>query len=94
MAVVEKNPVANPMIVFREEYDDWAILFDPDSSETYGLNPTSAFVWKMLNGKNSKSNILDALKEACEGGIPEDAPKHLDEFLADLEKHGLSGYEK
>lgn len=94
MAIVEKNLITNPMIVFREEYDDWAILFDPDSNETYGLNPTSAFVWKMLNGKNSRRSILDALKEACEGGIPEDASKHLDDFLADLEKHGLSGYEK
>jgi hypothetical protein len=22
-------PVVNPMIVYREEFDDWAVLFDP-----------------------------------------------------------------
>lgn len=94
MAILERNPIANPMIVFREEYDDWAILFDPDSNETYGLNPTSAFVWKKLNGKNSKKKILEALKKTCEDGIPEEAPKHLEDFIRDLEKHGLAGYEK
>ncbi len=31
-------PVANPSIVFREEFDDWALLFDPDTSESYGIN--------------------------------------------------------
>ena len=24
------KPVVNPDLVFREEFDDWAILFDPD----------------------------------------------------------------
>ena len=94
MTTIERNIVANPMIIFREEYDDWAILFDPDSNETYGLNPTSAFVWKMLDGKKSKKNILDALEMECEEGIPEGAPKHLEDFIEDLEKHGLAGYEK
>jgi hypothetical protein len=25
-----KKPIANPLIVLREGFDDWAILFDPD----------------------------------------------------------------
>jgi hypothetical protein len=29
--VEQKNPIANPLIVLREEFDDWAILFDPDT---------------------------------------------------------------
>ena len=23
-------PIANPLVVLREEFDDWAVLFDPD----------------------------------------------------------------
>ena len=61
MVVLGKYLVAGPMIVLRKAYDDWAILFDQDTNETYWLNPTSAFAWKMLDGKNSKKSILDAL---------------------------------
>ena len=31
------KPVANPLIVLREEFDDWAILFDPDTGNAFGL---------------------------------------------------------
>jgi len=44
MELKKEYPIANPMVVFREEFDDWAVLFDPDSNETFGLNPVSAFI--------------------------------------------------
>lgn len=43
------KPVANPLIVLHEEFDDWAILFDPDRGNAFGLNPTGIFVWKLLD---------------------------------------------
>ena len=85
------NLIANPEVVFRQEFDDWAVLFEPDSGETYGLDPVSAFIWTKLDGKNSKEEILTALEKECEDGIPEDASQHIDDFIADLEKHGLVG---
>ena len=88
-----KFPVVNPMIVYREEFDDWAVLFDPDSSETFGLDPVSSFIWQQLDGKHSIEAILDKLEKECEGGIPEDASTHITEFIADLENRGLIGYE-
>jgi hypothetical protein len=42
------KPVANPLIVLHEEFDDWAILLDPDRGNAFGLNPTGIFVWKLL----------------------------------------------
>jgi SynChlorMet cassette protein ScmD len=93
MTNVHSNPTVNPMVVFREEFDDWAVLFDPDTGESYGLDPVSAFIWKKLDGKHDKKSILDNLEKECEGGIPKDAPKHVQDFLGDLEKRGLIGYE-
>jgi SynChlorMet cassette protein ScmD len=86
-------PVASPDVVFRQEFDDWAVLFEPDTGETYGLDPVSSFIWKMLDGKNTKKDILSALEKECEDGIPEDAEQHLTDFVTDLEKHGLVGRE-
>jgi SynChlorMet cassette protein ScmD len=87
-------PTVNPMVVFREEFDDWAVLFDPDANETFGLDPISAFIWKKMDGKHSLEEILNQLKEACEDGIPEDAPAHIEEFITDLKNRGLVGYEE
>jgi len=84
-------PIANPMVVFREELDDWAVLFDPDENETFALDPISAFIWQCLDGKHNKTDILEKLTEICEAGIPDDAADHLDAFLAELESKSLIG---
>ena len=42
--------IANPLMVLREEFDDWALLFDPDTSHSYGLNQVSVFIYKRLDG--------------------------------------------
>ena len=86
-------PRQNPMVVFREEFDDWAVLFDPDTGETYGLDPVSVFVWKKLDGKHSIKKILAELDEACIDGIPKEAVKDVNDFVDDLTSKGLIGYE-
>lgn len=93
MELNRQYPIANSMVVFREEFDDWAILFDPDANETFGLNPISAFVWNKLDGKHTKESILQSLQSECDE-LPQDAPQHIDNFLADLEKRGLIGFER
>ena len=84
--------VANSMVVLREEFDDWAVLFDPDSGDASGLNPVSVFVWKRLDGKHTYEDILAELCESCEN-VPEDAEDHIWEFVNDLVERGLAGYE-
>jgi len=85
-------PVANPLIVLREEFDDWAVLFDPDTGNAFGLNPTGVFIYKLLDGQHTEEEILRALKEEAEG-VPEEATEHLRQFIAMLVQQGLAGYE-
>ena len=87
------KPVVNPSIVLREEFDDWAILFDPDTGDAFGLNPTSVLIWKLLDGKNSSEDILKQLHKECEN-VPGDATEHLDAFLKDIIERGFAGYEQ
>ncbi len=87
------KPVANPLIVLREEFDDWAILFNPDTGETYGLNPVSVLIWKNMDGKHSVEDISNEIRENCEN-TPEDVNGHVEEFIATMEEKGLAGYEK
>ena len=87
-----RNPVANPLIVLREEFDDWAILFDPDTGNAFGLNPTGVFIWKLLDGKHNTEDIVSRLREEADD-VPEDAGEHARQFIASLEQQGLVGYE-
>ncbi len=87
-----KMPIENPMVVLREEFDDWAVLFDPDSGEAYGLNPVSVFIWKHLDGKSTLENIADDLGKECED-MPDDAMEYIKNFIDDLVEKGFAGYE-
>ncbi len=86
------KPVANPELVLREEFDDWAILFDPDTGDGFGLNPVSVYIWKLLDGRHSEEDILRELSGAFDD-VPHDADVHLSEFVKDLANRGFVGYE-
>ena len=84
--------IANPLLGLREEFDDWAILFDPDTGEGFGLNPVSVFIWKCLDGQHTFKDILAGLRENCED-VPDDAEDYIKDFIQDLVEQGLAGYE-
>jgi SynChlorMet cassette protein ScmD len=88
----QTKPIANTQLVLREEFDDWAILFDPDSGEAFGLNPVAAFIWKQLDGSHTTASILEDLKRNCDD-VPDDVGEHLEEFIKDLVNRGFVGYE-
>ena len=85
------NVKSNPMVVLREEFDDWAILFDPDSGEGYALNPVSVLIWKCLDGNHTRKDILVKLNARCEN-VSDDVGSHYDKFVQDLIENGLAGY--
>ena len=90
MSDTEKAMV-NPLIVMREEFDDWAILFDPDSGHAFGLNPVGVLVWKCLDGHHTIKDIVIELKEKCEN-TPEDTAAQVQEFINDLVEKGMAGF--
>ena len=89
---VKTKPIANYNLVLREEFDDWAVLFDPDTGVACGLNPVGVFVWKRLDGSHTELDILQELKEDCEN-VPDNAAEHITEFVRDLVLRGFAGYE-
>jgi len=86
------KPIANPLATLREDFDDWAILFDPDSGEGHGLNPVSVFIWKLLDGKHTTRDIMSELRENCDD-MPDDAENLVETFVKDLVERGFAGYE-
>ena len=87
-----KPPIPNPIVVLREEFDDWAVLFNPDTAAAVGINPIGVSVWKLLDGVRMMDEIVAEIGEQYEG-VPESAPEELMAFLSDLEEGGFVGYE-
>jgi len=86
------RPIRNPYVVLREEFDDWAILFNPDTGRGYGLSPTGVYVWKLLDGEQSIDEMLAALRrDALE--VPKEAGAHIVAFVEELTKQSLAGWE-
>lgn len=82
------SPLRNPDIVFREEFDEWGILFDPETGKAVAIDPVAVFYWKNLDGSRNRDELIDALKKECDD-VPEDASAHLDEFIKQLEDAGF-----
>lgn len=85
------KPVANPDVVLREEFDDWAILFNPDTAAAVGTNPVGVAVWKRLDGKRTLGDIVAEISNRFEA-VPAGAPEEISAFVSTLAEQGFVGY--
>jgi SynChlorMet cassette protein ScmD len=90
--VAGQNPIANPVAVLREEFDDWAVLFNPDTAEAVGVNPVGVSIWKLMDGRRSVEEIAASLREGYDQ-VPDGVAEEVDRFVADLAERGFVGYE-
>ncbi|MBP1731109.1 MAG: hypothetical protein H6Q55_1538 [Deltaproteobacteria bacterium] len=86
------RPIANPIVVLREEFDDWAVLFNPDTAAAVGINPVGVAIWKRMDGKRSLKEIVLEIKTSFEDA-PEAALEEITAFVDKLAEHGYVGYE-
>jgi SynChlorMet cassette protein ScmD len=86
------RPIANPIVVLREEFDDWAVLFNPDTADAVGTNPVGVAVWKRMDGKRSIEDIASEIKNSFED-TPDAAFKEISAFVDTLAEKGFAGLE-
>jgi SynChlorMet cassette protein ScmD len=86
------KPIANPLVVLREEFDDWAVLFNPDTARALGINPVGVTVWKGMDGKASLEEIVSEIKD-CFEDAPETVLEEITGFVNALAEEGFVGYE-
>jgi len=84
--------VPNPSIVLREEFDDWAILFDPDTGNAFGLNPLGVLVWKRFLNRERLEDIVRSISDAALD-VPPDVEDHVRTFMKEAVDLGLARYE-
>ena len=86
------RPIANPIVVLREEFDDWAILFNSDTAGAVGTNPVGVAVWKLMDGRRSIEDIVSKIKNSFED-TPDAAGKEIAAFVNTLAENGFAGLE-
>jgi SynChlorMet cassette protein ScmD len=86
------RPIANPIVVLREEFDDWAVLFNPDTAGALGINPVGVAVWKRMDGMRSIEEIVSEIKNHFEDS-PDAALEEITAFVNTLAGQGFAGLE-
>ena len=84
------RPLANPVVVLREEFDDWALLFNPDNAAAVGINPLGAAIWKKLDGKRTVADVVDAIKRDYRD-VPDGVWDDVSTFVNQLGEQGFIG---
>lgn len=87
---METRLVVNPNVVLREEGDEGAILFDPDSGAVRVLNSTAVAVWKLLEQERTVKEILGELRHQFED-VDADAEEQVLGLVQQLVRIGAVG---
>jgi hypothetical protein len=64
---METKLIVNPNLVLREEGDEGALLYDPDTGAVRVLNVTAVAIWKLLEAERTVPEVILALREQFEG---------------------------
>jgi SynChlorMet cassette protein ScmD len=84
--------IVNPVVVLRKEFDDWAVLFNPDTAEAVGINPVGVAIWELLDKNHNIQEIIDNISQHF-ADVPGSATEEIETFIADLAKRGFLGAE-
>ena len=82
------SPVADPEVVLREEFDDWAILFHPLTNEAVGIGPVGVAIWKLLDGQRTLAQVAAEIEAQC-SDAPDTVLEDTLEFVEDLQRRLL-----
>jgi SynChlorMet cassette protein ScmD len=86
------SPVRNPVAVLREEFDDWAVLFNPDTAQAVGINPVGVCVWKLIDGKRTIDDMVAQIEDIYDD-VPDSVCDDIAVFIQNLTEGGFIGYE-
>ena len=89
---VDDKPIANPVVALREEFDEWAVLFNPDTGDAVGINPVGVAVWKLMDGRHTIAETAASIQGQF-ANVPGSASEEICSFIEQLAEQGFVGYE-
>jgi len=89
---LSEKPIVNPVVVLREEFDDWAVLFNPDTAEAVGINPVGVVLLKLMDGERSLEEMVTEIQDHF-SDVPGNVIEHVTAFVSNLAESGFVGYD-
>ena len=87
-----RKAFANPVVVLREEFDDWAVLYNPDTAAASGISPVGVAIFKLLDGRRTLGQIVEAVNSEFDD-VPAGVEEEVRAFIDQLAAKGYVGYE-
>jgi len=83
--------IRNPDVSLREEDEEGALLFNPDTNQVKVLNNTAICIWKLCNGQNNIQFFIETIKGEFDQ-VPDDLiAQHIQNYLDELMESGFIG---
>lgn len=76
--------LANPVVSLRDEAEDGALLFNPDTDDLVVINPTGRIIWLLLANPHSREEIAAHLTTVYQGVGLEQALQDVEQFIQAL----------
>lgn len=83
--------IRNPDVVLREEDEDGALLFNPDTNQVKVINNTGLFIWKKCDGTCHIEEIVNAVKNEFDQVPADQVGEEVNIFLDYLLQNGFVG---
>ena len=78
----------DPKIVLREEFDQWGILFNPDTSAAVSINGMGIDIWKLTDGICRLERIIETIQKEYDQ-VPDEAIEQIYAFFNELIEKGF-----
>ncbi len=73
--------IVNPDVVLREEDDDGALLFNPDTNDVKVINHTGLCIWNTCSKACNLAEIIEAVKADFDDVPEEEIESETIEFI-------------
>ena len=81
----------NPDVVVREEDEDGALIFNPDTDQIRVLNPTGFFIYQLCDGSNDLNGMILAVKNTFKDVPDDQVSGQVEEYIDDMLSSGFIG---
>lgn len=83
--------IQNPDVIVKEEDDDGALVFSPDTERILVFNPTAFFIWKQCDGNRSIKDIVQTVADHFENVPHDEMEKQITTYVTEMVSAGFIG---
>lgn len=83
--------IKNPDLLVKEEDEDGALVFNPDTDKVLVLNPSALFIWRRCDGNARLGDLVAGVCHAFSGVPKERVGEEVRGFIEKMVAEGFLG---